>query len=189
MKECLFKSICDDRPETVQRIVKVQLKLLNAVNELGQTPIICAAEQKKENTVELLARLKPDIAIQTKNGKRLVDYISNLSNKETILHILDEVTFLEYRFSSYVLYFISHSNEIDSQKVTRRVFCCLLSFYNSSTCTQQETLTPLEHLVSLLIFRQPYMLTMIHNIEPVTATMLHFFYTNIYCIYCFFPGC
>ena len=91
LKDCLFKSICDGKTVTVQCIIQSLKLLLNAQNDLGQTPIVCAAEKGKEDIVEMLAKEQPDISIASKDDKRLIDYIGGLKNQDAIVNILDKV--------------------------------------------------------------------------------------------------
>ena len=56
LKDFLFKSICDGKTVTVKCIVESLKLLLNAQNELAQTPIVFAAEKGKEDIVEMLAK-------------------------------------------------------------------------------------------------------------------------------------
>ena len=91
LKDFLFKSICDGKTVTVQCIIECLKILLNAQNDLGQTPIVCAAEKGKEDIVEMLAKEQPDISIASKDDKRLIDYIGGLTNQDVIVNILDKV--------------------------------------------------------------------------------------------------
>ena len=91
LKDFLFKCICDGKTVTVQCIIECLEILLNAQNVHGQTPIVFAAENGKEDIVEMLAKEQPDISIASKDDKRLIDYIGGLKNNDMIVKILNKV--------------------------------------------------------------------------------------------------
>ena len=65
--------------------------MLNAKNEDGETPIICAAKMKNESIVILLAKQDPDISVRSRSGKGLIDYLPDLEQKEAIVKLLHKV--------------------------------------------------------------------------------------------------
>ena len=91
LKDFLFKSIYDGKIVTVKCIIECLKILLNEQNDHGQTPIVCAAENGKEDIVEMLAKEQPDISIASDDDKRLIDYIGGLKNNDVIVKILNEV--------------------------------------------------------------------------------------------------
>ena len=82
----------DDQGNGCKHLIKCILPLnkdmINIQNGEGQTPIMYAACLKKKEIVRLLAEEKPDISIQSKDGKLLINFINDWDD---IIHILMKV--------------------------------------------------------------------------------------------------
>ena len=75
LKQLMFRCIEYQRLREMQFIMSSEKRLLDSKNELGQTPILYAAQLKQRELVLYLAEEKPDISIPSDDGTYLIDLI------------------------------------------------------------------------------------------------------------------